>query len=276
MKICKKIVIVGLGLIGGSLGIVLKQKRIAQEIVGVSRKDSTLREARRRKSVDWCTKDLKKAVGNADIIVLAAPVNTIIGFAEKLANSAPKKCIITDVGSTKEKIVRAFESRCLNFVGAHPLAGSEKRGVHFAQGNLFQDSVCILTPTKNTSRGSLLKIKRLWQAAGARTLALAPEKHDAVLSLVSHLPHIIAFSLVDILPTGWKKFVPSSFRDVTRIAASDAQLWQEIFLTNRKSLAGNIDKFIRALQQFKAMIQKQDSPRLYQSLKRISVKRNRL
>lgn len=276
MKICKKIVIIGLGLIGGSLGIALKKKKAASEIIGVSRRPSTLNAARKRRAVDWCTKDVKKAVKDADIIILAAPVDTIVDFAPKLAKLASEKCIISDVGSTKQKIVNAFERKGINFVGAHPLAGSEKKGVKFADGTLFENSLCILTPTAKTDKKSLWKIRKLWQIAGARAESLSPSKHDSVIALVSHLPHIVAFSLVDTLPQRLFKFAAEGFKDTTRIAASDAKIWQDIFLSNRRPLLKNIDDFQKRLNILKSLIRGKDRVKLHRLLKQIGAKRSKI
>lgn len=276
MKPFNKVVIIGLGLIGSSVGILLKSKKLAKEVVGVSRKDLTIATSKKKKAIDWGTKNLETALLGADLIILATPVETIANFASKLSQLITDSTLVTDVGSTKEMIVKAFESNGINFIGAHPLAGSEKRGPQFAEAALFKNSLCVVTRTKNSCPEALSKIKQLWAALGARVEILDPKTHDQILASVSHLPHLIAFSLVDCEKASFLKFAPSSFRDGTRVAASDPELWLEIFLSNKDALLKSLNNFNLSLNKLGQLIKNSNRAGIIKFLKSASLRRKKL
>lgn len=275
MRIFKKVAIVGVGLIGGSIALAMKRKRIAGEIVGVSRHQSTLRAALKLKAIDKGSLDLKIIKG-ADLVILCAPVETILKQADEIAAVAGKDFIITDVGSTKQEIVRKLGEIFPGFIGSHPLAGSQKRGVLNASGDLFKGSLCILTPIAASDRSALRKIEGLWVALGAKVVLLSPARHDKILSLASHLPHIAAFSLTSAVPAELFRFTSGGFKDTTRIAASDNALWSGVFLTNRDNILRSISIFQKELSAIKSAIARKDKRRLQGILKKARLKRESL
>lgn len=275
MKLFNKAAIVGVGLIGGSIALKLKQKKVAEQIIGVSRRKKTLSLAKKCNAIDTGTQDLK-ALRDADLIILSMPINTIIAVAEKISKIARKDCIITDVGSTKKEIVDKLSRIFPNYVGSHPLAGSEKTGIECANPEIFVNSLCILTPVKGTNKAAIKKIEALWKELGAYTIRLSPEKHDEILSFTSHLPHIAAFALSQTVPARYFSFGASGLRDTTRIAASDSKLWSEILLSNRSNMVKAISLFTRQVNRLKDAIEKRDLTRLAFLLRQAREKRKSL
>ena len=275
MRLFKKVAIVGTGLIGGSLGLVIKKQGLAAEVVGISRHKKNLLLAQRRGAIDRGSQSLE-IINGADLLILATPVEVIMNLAPKISKIVSKDCIVTDVGSTKSEIVAHLSKIFPGYVGSHPLAGSEKRSIAYANTDIFKNSLCVLTPKKNTERKALNKLKILWAKAGARVVLLTPRSHDKILSFVSHLPHAVAFSLVSIMPEKFLKFASTGLKDTTRIASSDSELWAEIFLSN----PDNILKAIRSLEgkiaEVKKAIQKKDKQKLLKILKEAKRKRDSL
>jgi prephenate dehydrogenase len=212
-------------------------------------------------------------VKGADLLILAAPVNTIMQLAPRIRKLVAKNCIVTDVGSTKKEIVKVLGNCFSNYVGSHPLAGSEKRSIINAQAGIFKGTLCILTPTKATPKKALGRIKTLWSKLGARIVLLTPEAHDRILSFVSHLPHSVAFSLMNSIPSVYLKFAASGLKDTTRIAASSSGLWVDIFLSNRENMLKSIGAFQDSLAKLKSAIQKKDKRQLALILKKAQLKR---
>ncbi|MFA5095942.1 MAG: prephenate dehydrogenase/arogenate dehydrogenase family protein [Candidatus Omnitrophota bacterium] len=268
----RKAAVIGTGLIGGSLALALKKGGLAREVVGVSRHQGSLNSALRMKAIDRGSRSLDIIKG-ADLVVLATPVNIIIESRERLLKIAGKDCLVTDVGSTKEKITALLERSFPNFVGAHPLAGSEKRGMANARQDIFKDSLCILTPTASTNAAALAKIRSLWTRMGAKVILLSPTQHDRALSFTSHLSHVIAFALMKSIPAGLLKFASGGLKDTTRIAASDPGLWQSIFLTNRTGILKALDLFEKNLREAKSAIRRGDARSLRRILKQAQKKR---
>jgi len=275
MKLFNKVAIVGTGLIGGSIALAIKKKKLAGEVVGVSRHKRSLLLAKRKGAIDAGSQALD-IVKDADLLILATPVNTIIDLAPRVAKVVNKRCIVTDVGSTKKEIVSILGKAFPNYVGSHPLAGSEKRSILNAHANIFKDSLCILTPTENTHKKALNKIRMLWSQLGARVILLKPQTHDKILSFVSHLPHTVAFSLINSIPVGYLKFAATGLKDATRIAASDSQLWEDILLSNRKNILKSIEFFQDNLSKIKSAIQRKDKKSLALILKKAQLKRTKL
>jgi len=272
MRLFDKVAIIGVGLIGGSLGLAIKKKKLANEVVGISRHQQTIRQALKIRAIDKGSCDINLIKG-ADLIILAAPVKTIIKLAPKIARAISKSCIVTDVGSTKEEIVIALEKIFPNYVGTHPLAGSEKRSIFFARQDLFQGSLCIFTPTHRTSPAANSALMRLWKALGVRIEVLSPRKHDEALGMVSHLPHCLAFSLMNTVPVRCLKFSGRGLKDTTRIAASDTQLWTDIFLSNRKNLLEALRLFQSNLRQLESALKSKNLKKLAVLLKQAKQKR---
>lgn len=275
MKLFKKVAIVGTGLIGGSIGLAIKKKKLADRVVGMSRHKKNLLLAKQRGIIDSGSKN-PDIIKGADLVIIALPVYAIMKFAPIISRIAGKDCIVTDVGSTKKEIVETLERLFPNYLGSHPLSGSEKRGAINAQSNLFEDTLCILTPTKNTKRHVLKKLERFWKILGAKVIFLSPESHDRALSFVSHLPHVAAFSLIESIPKKYLRFSPESLKDATRIAASDSELWADIFLSNRKNMLKTISLLQKKLSRIKHAINKKEKALLNKILKEAQIKRKNL
>jgi len=242
MKLFNKVAIIGVGLIGGSIGLAVRKRKVAGEVIGVFRRPSTMRKALKARAVSRGTLDIKEGVRRADLIVIATPVGLIPETVLRAARFAKKGAIITDAGSTKAWIVEKVEkkigtSASAHFVGSHPMAGSEQAGVESARVDLLNGSPCIITKTAKTDRLALKKVSRFWSALGAKVKIMSPKEHDRSVSLVSHLPHIVAFALAGAVPAGELECAAEGFRDTTRIASSDPGLWADIFTTNRKEIA---------------------------------------
>ncbi len=275
MKIFKKVAIVGVGLIGGSLALAIKQKKIADEIIGVSRHKKTIELAKNNRIIDCGSQDMR-SIATADLLILAVPVRAILDLAKPISKIVSKDCIVTDVGSTKQEIVAKLDKLFRNYLGAHPLAGSEKRGALHATPNLFKNSLCILTPTPKTKALAFRKIKGLWNQVGAKTVSLKPADHDRILAFVSHLPHAVAFSLINSVPGNYLRFSASGLRDTTRIAASDAGIWENIFLSNRNNMVTAIESLEEQLKRLKSAIKKSDQQQINKILRLANQKRESL
>lgn len=271
----KKIAIIGTGLVGGSLALAIKKKRIACEIVGVSRHKKSISLAKKIGAIDRGSQDLR-IIKDSDLVILATPVNTILNLAPRIFGIIDKKCIVTDVGSTKQDIVAKLERIFPNFVGGHPLAGSEKRSILNADAQIFKGSLCILTPTKTTKMPALNKISVFWKRMGAKTIFLDPQTHDKILSITSHLPHAVAFALIGIVPAKYFEFSAGGLKDITRIALSDNELWADIFLSNRKNILKGIHLLQSNLSRIKSAIKFQNRHLLSKILKEAKKKREKL
>ena len=274
-----KIAILGVGLIGGSIGLAVKKKRLAREIIGVCRHKSSLKRARKIGAIDKGTLNYKEAVNNADLVILAMPVSQIVKAAKLIMPYLKRSCLITDVGSTKTEIVQAIEKASVhgqfNFVGAHPLAGSEKRGASSARADLFEGAICILTRTGKTKPAALRHIAGFWGKLGCRMKVLTPKTHDKIVALSSHLPHLAAVQLVKVA-CGCLDFAATGFFDTTRIASSDAEIWTDIFISNKRFTIEAINRYINQLKLTRDLIRKEDRRRLFRQFKRAKTLRDAL
>lgn len=261
MRLFNKVAVIGTGLIGGSLALVIKKNKLAREVVGVSRHKKSLDLALENNVIDRGSRSLDIIKG-ADLLILATPVETIINLRKKILSLVDKDCIVTDVGSTKAKVVSFLDGVFKNYVGSHPLAGSEKRGIMHASSGIFKDALCVLTPTGKTRAAPLKKIKKLWAQAGSQVVFLSPQEHDKILSFTSHLPHVVVFSLMSSIPAGYLNLASGGLKDTTRIAASDALLWRDIILSNRKNVLKAILSFEKSLRAVKSSILKNDKNKL--------------
>ena len=238
------VAIVGTGLIGGSIGLGLKERGLATTIIGVGHRKISINKALKIKAIDEGSTSIEKAAKQADIIILATSVSLIPDYAMKIIPLMKKSAILTDVGSTKNYIVsqinNEIKSRCgrekPNFIGAHPLAGSEQRGIESARSDLFEGSVCVLTPTSLNSKQGITRLSNMWKALGARISIMTPSKHDEILAFVSHLPHFVASSLAGVIDEKHWKFAAGGLRDTTRIASGDPELWLSISKQNKKEI----------------------------------------
>jgi len=278
-QLFRKVAIVGVGLIGGSIGMAIKKHNLAREVVGVSRKNSSLVYALKNKSIDKAFSDIQKAVNNADFVILAAPVGSIVNLLSHIGPLLKRNCIVTDVGSTKTVIVDAAEKQLPSpalFVGSHPLAGSEKKGALYANAELFENSVCVMTPTSTTNRLARDKVKHFWTKIGAKVTVLSPEEHDKVLSYISHLPHLIAYGLIQTIPQEFHNYATQSFKDITRIASSTPQMWNDICMANAKHIIKSMDEFAENISLFRRSIIAKDEKKLTEYFDKAKTKRDKI
>ncbi len=266
-----KVAIIGTGLIGGSIGKALLKKRMCEKIVGVCRRESSRERAIRENAVTECfINDYEQALKDAEVIIIATPVETEKEVLKKISLIDIRPgAIITDVGSTKKDIVDFASGFCdrYTFVGSHPLAGSEKTGVEYASADLFMDSVCVITPGEKNSEGQVKDLTRFWKGLGANVKVLAPAEHDLILAYTSHLPHIAAYALAGSTDENYAPFISTGFKDTTRIASSDPQLWADIFLTNSDNVLKSIEKYKKKIASIQETINKGDRGNLVKLLK---------
>ena len=275
----KRVTIVGVGLMGGSLGMAIKKRNLAREVVGLSYRQSSLIHAIKNKAIDVALTDPKKALRNADFVILAAPVESIIKIFTTISPYLKRGCIVTDVGSAKSEIVEAGE-RILSapgfFVGSHPLVGSEKKGANYANADLFQGALCIMTPTEKTNKVAQEKVKFFWTKIGAIVRNVKPEEHDEILAYVSHLPHLLAYGLMDVIPKGYLDYASTGLKDTTRIASSSAGMWSDICLSNSKNVIKSLDELTKQLSEFRRAIIKNDRKILMNFFTKAKEKRDRI
>ena len=279
----KKICIVGPGLIGGSLALALKKRGVAGTIVGVGHRNLSLKKAIELGAIDKGFLEFRKGISRADLVVLATPVATILKYLEKNFSSLEKGAVITDTGSTKKEIVQRAEislPSSLCFVGGHPIAGSEKRGVESATADLFKGKIVVLTRTAKTKQRALQTIKELWESVGARPRVLSPEQHDRIVAAYSHLPHLTAVALVKMAKGSFREgnlsFVGSGFKDTTRIAAGSPHLWRDIFSTNADEILSALLNFKKSLNTLEKLIKRKDWKGLENQLQRVKHFREQL
>lgn len=264
----QKITIVGVGLLGGSIGLAVRKKRLARRVVGFVRRKTSLVECRQTGAVDEATLDLAEAVAGADLVVLCTPIGQMQPLAEQFAHGLKTGAIVTDVGSVKLPVTQQLEPLIANvggyFVGSHPMAGSEKTGVRAARAELFNRAVCVVTPTTRSHEPAVRQIEQFWRALGCQTIRLAPAQHDVLVSLTSHLPHVVAAALVRrVLYRNRVKeqalLCAEGFKDTTRIASSSPGLWCDIAIANRRNLTHAIDTFISELRTFRSALVRSDT-----------------
>lgn len=278
------VTIIGVGLIGGSLALEIKKKKLAKKVIGCGRSLKNLQIAKKRRLIDSATTQLEDSISHSDFIILSAPVQTIAHQLKIIAKKARPGTLVMDVGSTKEQIVNQAQKilpSSVFFIGAHPLAGTEKSGAAAALPNLFKNRLCLLTPTPRTSQKALKKIKIFWKKMGAKTLIYSPKKHDQLLAFTSHLPQVVASLLITTL----SKNLPSSqiqklsgggLRDTTRIAASDSFMWLDILDQNKKNILLALKNFEKEFKKIVSMIQKRDLKNLQLFLNKASLLRKKL
>jgi len=278
MRKFNKVAIIGVGEIGGSIGKDLRRKHLAKEVIGIGRRESSLRKAQRVGAVDRTTLSLKNGVRDADFIILATPVLKIVELGRKAARFAKEGAIMTDAGSTKKYIVEKLEEtlpKGVKFVGSHPMAGSEKGGPLGAVSNLFKGRVCFVAKTGRTDEKALGAVKGFWKSLGAKPVEISLSRHDEIVAQISQMIHIVASSLVlsnkDVL-----KHAASGFRDTTRIALSDPGLWKDICLTNDKEIIRSLDKFIGTVKIFRAAVSKKKASQIQAMLNQARELRKRI
>jgi prephenate dehydrogenase len=280
----KKLVILGLGLIGGSLARALVQRGVGCEIVGVGRNEAMLQQALQDGSIQAYATDARTACQDADIVVVAVPVLSVADQLREIAPVLPPQAVLTDVASCKQAVVDAvrevFGSVPQRFVAGHPIAGSERSGYTAAVPELFVKRKVILTPETDTDPEALALVRELWECTGAEVLEMDVAHHDEVLAATSHLPHLLAFALVDTLSQQGEseeifRYAAGGFRDFTRIASSDPVMWRDIFLTNGPATVGVLDKYVADLQVLRQALLDGDGKLLFDIFTRAREARGR-
>ena len=267
----KKVIIFGVGLIGGSFALALRNANAVNEIVGFGRSKRTLEQALGIGLIDRIGEDISREVCDADLILLATPVAQMADILARIAPFLGANTLITDGGSTKGDVVAAARSQLGNkiaqFVPAHPIAGAEQSGPSAALADLYQGKKVVLTPMPENSAAAVARVKAAWQACGALVSELTPEQHDEVFAAVSHLPHLLSFTLVHDLAQRDNRdlllsFAASGFRDFTRIAASSPEMWRDISLANRDALLREIEQYAAELYKLHQALEQRDAAKL--------------
>ena len=265
------VAIVGVGLIGGSLGRGLLSRQLAQRVIGVGRSQASLNAARRAGAVTETTLD-PAAVAEADLVVVATGVRSIPGLLEAVDQAVRPGTLITDAGSTKASIVAAWEKRRKRrrgrFVGSHPLAGSHRRGPEAADAELFTGRVTVVTPALATPPNDVAAIGEFWSALGATVFVMSPREHDRIVAATSHAPHVMAAAIAAATPSAALPFTAGGWRDTTRIAAGDAELWADILLDNAGPLGTALGRIASAAERILAAVEAGDRRRLVNLLSR--------
>jgi len=265
------LVIVGVGLIGGSVSLALKRAGVVGRVTGVGRNRDNLELAQSLGIVDAWTHDVGEAVRDADVVLLAVPMNAYASVFAAMAETLPEHAVVTDAGSTKQTAIAAANN-CLpkpeRFIAAHPIAGTEQSGAGAAFAELFDKRLSVITPEQDSDASALALIQQLWEKTGSRVVTMDAAEHDDFLASVSHLPHLAAFALVNAVSRQKREghdpfcFAAGGFRDFTRIASSSPEMWRDIALSNRDALLGQLDAFQQELNGMREALQADDADRL--------------
>jgi prephenate dehydrogenase len=277
------VTIIGTGLIGGSIGLALKERGLASSVIGVGHRKASINKALKLKAIDKGTTKTEEAVKQADIVILATSVSLIPDLAKKIIPLMKKSAILTDVGSTKGYIVSQINKEIKSrqdelkpdFIGGHPLAGSEQRGIEYARSDLFEGSDCILTPTRLNSKKNISKLSNMWKALGAKISIMTPIKHDEVVAFVSHLPHFVASSLTNVINQKYWEFAANGLRDTTRIASGDPELWLSISNQNKVRITEALRSFSEEIRCILQDLEHGNSDKILKTLKRAKIKRDK-
>ena len=279
----QKLVIFGVGLIGGSFALALKKANFVNEIVGVGRSAENLEFALTQGIIDKAAADSRSALADADLVLLAMPLGQLGGVISQIAPLLMPHTVVTDTASTKEKVITLAQQHLKhirNFVPGHPIAGAEKSGATAARADLFHDKKTILTPLTDTALEAIALVTRAWQACGAQVSTLSPQAHDELLAAVSHLPHVLAFALVDYIASRADApqlftLAAGGFRDFTRIAASNPEMWRDICLANRDALLAEMDAYRGQLSRIRTALSDGDGDALLEVFSRSRAARQR-
>ncbi len=275
MPLFNRVAIIGPGLIGGSLALDAKEKGLFGHVVASSRRQETLDAALKMKSADEVTTDIERCVEGADLVMMAAPMGAMEEVARKISEKLEEKTIVTDAGSVKGDLVKKIENALpypSRYVPGHPIAGSEKYGPESATIGLFKGKKCILTPTDTTDTEALDKVRQMWEGVGMTVTEMDPFRHDRLLAVTSHLPHIVAYALVEALMQVRRTdpevmdFIAGGFQDFTRIAASSPDMWRDIFMLNSANLEETVQQFVRCLNDLKGKALGEDEKGLWDRL----------
>ncbi|MGD2117312.1 MAG: prephenate dehydrogenase/arogenate dehydrogenase family protein [Chromatiales bacterium] len=271
MTAINTLAIIGVGLIGGSLAMALRKTGYVDQVIGCGRSEQNLVKAKQLGVVDEWTQDVGKAVENADMVFVAVPLGAMQSIFSTMQGHLKDTAVVTDGGSAKASVVKdwleASEGKMLNFVPGHPIAGTENSGVEAAFDSLYQDRRVILTPTPDTNTDALGQVTAMWRACGAEVTSMPVQQHDAVLAATSHLPHMLAFGLVDTLDkleehTEIFRYAAGGFRDFSRIASSNPEMWRDICLSNADAVSRVLDLYIEEMIKLSGMIKNRKADEL--------------
>ncbi len=264
----RKLTIIGVGLLGGSLGLAVRERRLARQVCGVVRRPEAVAECERLGVVDTATTNIALGVGDADLVILCCPLGQMGDLTRQMLPFLSPDAVVTDVGSVKGTVVRQLEPMAQSvgarFVGSHPMAGSEKTGPGAARADLFQGTVCVLTPTAQSDSEALQLVGEFWTAVGSRLVSLSPTQHDDLVSRSSHLPHVVAAALANYVlspahPPEQSVLCASGFRDTTRVAGGSPELWRDIALANRHHLSRVLGVYLEDLAEFRHALDSGDA-----------------
>jgi len=270
----KKICIIGCGLIGSSLARAIKKNNLAEKIVSSNRSDAVNKKVIELKIVDDSSSDTKKMADGSDLVVIATPLSSYEDVISKIKNSLKNGVILTDVGSVKENIINLIEKNIpesISWIPSHPIAGTEESGPEAGFSELFQNRWCILTPSKKAKEKDINLLQTFWEKVGSKVDIMQAKQHDYILSITSHMPHLIAYNIVntslniqDEKESTIVKYSAGGLRDFTRIAASNPIMWRDVFIQNKKNTSKMIDQFIKNLEDLKKAIENGDGKKLEQ------------
>jgi len=276
-RLFERVTIAGVGLIGGSLALAAREAGLVGEVVGLARRPETLAEALRRGLVDRASSDPAEAAQGADLLLLAVPVRAIASVGRQCLPSLAPGAVVSDAGSVKGAVVRELDALVSpagrRFVGAHPIAGTEEQGPGAADATLFRGRLCILTPSAQTDVAAADRVQALWEGVGMRVERMSPEQHDDVLAAVSHLPHVLAFALMNALATAnidFARYGGGSLRDATRVASSSVEMWRDILLVNGAAVEQALARFTGEVERLRDAIRQGDEAGVTELLTRAS------
>ena len=265
----KRVAIIGVGLIGGSIGLALRKRSPETEVVGIGRRQKSLKLAKQVGAASRVTVDLARGVKQADLVIVCTPVGQIVPHVRAVSEVCPDSTLITDAGSTKARIVSDLADglgRDVRFIGSHPLAGSEKSGPSEASPDLFEGRHVVVTPTGETRDEDYNTVVGFWQMLGAKVIEMSPDGHDRALASTSHVPHLLASAMAAALPDEYFSLVAGGFLDSTRIAAADVDLWRQILLANRRNVLLALGPLEESIRIFREALEQEDTEVLTQLL----------
>jgi prephenate dehydrogenase len=273
------VAIVGVGLIGGSIGLALRERRLAQKIIGIGRRQTSLDRARDVGAIDHGVTNLANGVSQAQLIIVATPVDTIAERVVQVSAVCPATSLITDAGSTKESIVAAVDAGLAarrsgpRFVGSHPLAGDHRTGPEHSRADLFEGRTVVITPSEYTRPAAVTEVSGFWESLGANVTNMTPARHDAALAITSHLPHLVAVALAAATPTELLHLTASGWRDTTRVASGDPALWQAILTENRQHALDALDLMGHTFTSLRESLEQGDNESLISILETAAKKK---
>jgi len=254
--------IIGVGLLGGSIALAARERRLAKRIIGVAQNPESLNIADQRGMIDEGSLDITSTLKSAELTIICTPVDQVASIAQTLLRQFPEM-IVSDVGSTKAVIVKAMEP-APRFIGGHPMAGSEKSGPEHATADLFQNRLMFLSPTKSTAPATTTLLTRFWQALDSTVIEMDADRHDAVMAMISHLPHLASYSFGTTVDDDFLQYAGTGLRTMVRLAGGDAAMWTAIAMSNREHLLAGLEQYQTALRQFEQALQASDATKLHQ------------